>query len=638
MEIHDMNGLRLLTRVLLLVHALVLACAWARADGNFSAKNLGGSPILGEDGLPLTKSAGRVEILDGTAVIASGAFIKDGFFALGTITVPAVHANGFAPLLIRSWDSRVGASFDEAVIAGHGFGYAQVNATLNYGSTPPIDLTADGFQGIQLLKADPVPYWVRFEELLELPNLANSLPVLVASQKLLFARSAIASFRIEVTQPVALSINVQEFDPLDPLIRVFDHFGNEVARGDGLNATDPARASASGGFVYLNFPQPGQYHLAISSRSNGGYSFLRNTGVVPGTAFGAFELSAARGMHGEVRTAVPFPANLRFTHRPVDLLRFQSRDQPVPGIPTWVLIHGWNSSADQFELLDLATNMARLRPQDQIFLLDWSVIATSAWTDPYTPSAGVVPVARWLVAALAQLGIEGTNLNFIGHSYGAYVANAAARRIPGGVNSMVALDPAALLPDAEPDVQFRKNARSSWAFMGSAAANESVPVTAAEAYGVQFTENSMFPIPKLFNVLRDAFNGMYTYPNLFLIDRLMDGSPGPLALDRFSFGIRSETGTPGYEGILHEKLQRGDWFRWLEYVPVLEPPPISLERRPGILSVRVGRNWSPSNTLYQSPDLKTWTNSLNQRLNFIYTNRVFEFPDTNGASLFFKVE
>lgn len=633
-----MNGLRLLKRLLLLVHAFVLACAWVRADGNFSGKNLGGAPVLGEDGLPLTKSAGRVEILDGTAVIASGAFIKDGFFALGTITVPAVHANGFAPLLIRCWDSRVGASFDEAVIAGHGFGYAQVNATLNYGSTPPIDLTADGFQGIQLLKADPVPYWVRFEELLDLPDLVNSLPILVASQKQLFARSAIASFRIEVTQPVSLSINVQESDPLDPLIRVFDHFGNEVARGDGLNATETARASGLGGSLQLNLTQPGRYHLAISSRPNGAYSFLRYTGVVSGNAFGLFDLSAARGIHGEVRTAVPQPVNPVFTHVPVDLFRFQSSERSVAGTPTWLLIHGWNSSSYQDELRDLATNIARLRPQDQVLFLDWSRVATSAWTDPYTPSAGIVPVARWLVAALGQLGIEGTNLNFIGHSYGAYIANAAARRIPGGVNSLVALDPAALMPDAEPDVQFRQHARSSWAFMGSGAGSESAPVTAAEAYGVQFAVNSMFPNPNLFNVLRDAFNGLYTYPNLFLIDRLMDGSPGPLALDRFSFGIRSETGTPGYEGILREKYQQGFWILRLEYAPVLEPPPISLERRPGILSVRVGRNWSPSNTLYQSPDLKTWTNSLNQRLDFIYTNRVFEFPDTNGASLFFKVE
>jgi pimeloyl-ACP methyl ester carboxylesterase len=609
-----------------------------RADGVISGKNIGGPFVLGEDGLPLAKSVGRVEILDGTTSFASGGFIKDGWFALGTLTLPGVHTDRFAPLIVRCWDSRVGATFDDAVIAGHGFGYTKVNAELVFGLPPPVDLVTDGFQGIQLLKENPVPYWVRFEELLELPDLANSLPVLVASRKLLFARSAIASFRIEVTQPISLSINVQESQFLDPLIRVFDTFGNEVARGDGLNTTETARASGLGGSLQLNLTQPGRYHLAISSRSNGAYLFFRNTGVVSGNAFGFFDLSAARGIHGEVSTAVPQPVNPVFTHVPVDLFRFQSSERPVAGTPTWLLIHGWNSSSYQDELRDLATNIARLRPQDQILLLDWSRVATSAWTDPYTPSAGIVPVARWLVSALGQLGIEGTNLNFIGHSYGAYVANAAARRIPGGVNSIVALDPSALVPDAEPDVQFRQHARSSWAFMGSGAGSESAPVTAAEAYGVQFAVNSMFPNPNLFNALRDAFDGRYTYPNLFLIDRLMDGSPGPLALDQFSFGIRSETGTPGYEGILREKYQQGFWVLRLEYAPVLEPPPISLERRPGILSVRVGRNWSPSNTLYQSPDLKTWTNSLNQRLDFIYTNRVFEFPDTNGVSLFFKVE
>lgn len=635
---NEMNGMKLPSRVLLILQVLVLACASVRADGFISAKNIGGPFVLGEDGLPIPKSVGRVEILDGTTIFASGAFVKDGWFALGTLTVPGVHKNGFAPLIVRCWDSRVGATFDDAVIAGHGFGYAQVNAEIVYGSVPPIDLVSDGFQGIQLLKADPVPYWVRFEELVELPDPAPAASVLVASHKLLFARSAIASFRMEVTHPVSLSINVQESQFLDPLIRVFDNLGNEVARGDGLNATEPARASGLGGSVQLKLTQPGRYHLAISSRSNGSYSFFRNAGVVSGSACGLFDLSAARGIHGEVRTAVPQSVNPVFTSLPVDLFRFQSSERPVAGTPTWVLIHGWNASSNQDELRDLATNIARLRPQDQILLLDWSVIATSSWTDPYTPSAGVVPVARWLVGALGQLGIEGTNLNFIGHSYGAYLANAAARRIPGGVNSLVALDPSALIPDAEPDVQFRQHARSSWAFMGSGAGSESAPVSAAEAYGVQFEVNSMFPNPNLFTVLRDAFNGLYTYPNLFLIDRLMDGSPGPIAPDRFSFGIRSETGIPGYEGILHEKLQQGNQLHSLEYVPVLEPPPISLERRPGILSVRVGRNWSLSNFLYQSSDLKSWTNSLNQRLDFIYTERVFEFPDTNGASLFFKVQ
>jgi len=122
------------------------------ADGTFSGKNLGGVAILGEDGNPLSKATGKVELLDGSTVLASGGFVKDGFFALGVITDTA--AGSSANITVRAWDSSVGATFAAAQAAKHGFGSVVVNGVaLATGSTPPVDLTAAGFAGFSLTKA-----------------------------------------------------------------------------------------------------------------------------------------------------------------------------------------------------------------------------------------------------------------------------------------------------------------------------------------------------------------------------------------------------------------------------------------------------------------------------------------------------
>ena len=533
--------------------ATLILMAWldlARADGVFLAKNLGGQPIRGEDGQPLAKENARIEILDGTAVIAAGQFVKDGYFALGNVYVNENNLSQDAALVVRCWDSKVGRTFDDAVAAGHGFGAADVTVHLITGSTPPVSLVDDGFAGFQLVQADPVPYWIRSEESLILPDPVPATPVAVALNRNLRSPSAVAAFRIDATRPVSFSINVQEAHYLNPLIRLFDSGGREIGRGDGLSASQSERDLASGGYLHLDLPIPGTYHLAISSRSNGAYSFLQNSGVVSGVSFGGFDLSVAQGMLGEVRTAVGPPSTPALNSLPARLQRFDKPTGPDAGLTTWVLIHGWNSNASDPEWIQLATTLKAIRPGDQVLFLDWSSIAATPWSDPYTPAAGVIPVAQWLVAALRQLGIAGTDLNFIGHSYGAYIAHAVARRYPGGVNSIVVLDPAALVPEGESPIEFRRYARSSWAFLGSPAGSDATPVTAHEAYGVHFASPFNDPNPGLTTILAAAFDGRFAYPNVFLIDRLLDGTRGPMEPDPYSFGFRNEVGTPGYEGIL----------------------------------------------------------------------------------------
>ncbi len=121
----------------------------------FSGKNLGGAAINDATGAPLSKTVGKVELLDGTTVLASGSLIKDGFFALGTIT-DTVTTSGNANITIRAWDSSVGSTFAAAVAAGSGYGSATVSVPLAAGTTPPSDLTAAGFAGFSLAKGTTV--------------------------------------------------------------------------------------------------------------------------------------------------------------------------------------------------------------------------------------------------------------------------------------------------------------------------------------------------------------------------------------------------------------------------------------------------------------------------------------------------
>jgi len=127
------------------------------AQGAFSGKNLGGNAILGEDGLALSKATGKVELLDGTTVLASGSLVKDGFFALGTIT-DSVATSGTATITVRVWDSSVGATFAAASAAKHGYFSVDVKGvTLATGTTPPISLVDAGFAGGSLVKGGVVP-------------------------------------------------------------------------------------------------------------------------------------------------------------------------------------------------------------------------------------------------------------------------------------------------------------------------------------------------------------------------------------------------------------------------------------------------------------------------------------------------
>src|SRR4051794_31066943 len=91
-----------------------------------------------------------------------------------------------------------------------------------------------------------------------------------------------------------------------------------------------------------------------------------------------------------------------------------------PSRPTWLIIHGWDSSPAEFA--DLVSAIHAQRPTDQILTLDWHTAADTGELNPFDAEKRVPLVATWAATALTGAGFSGTNLNEIGHSFGSYVA------------------------------------------------------------------------------------------------------------------------------------------------------------------------------------------------------------------------
>ena len=77
-------------------------------------------------------------------------------------------------------------------------------------------------------------------------------------------------------------------------------------------------------------------------------------------------------------------------------------------------------------------------------------------------------VAQWAVDKLKSWGIPSSKINLMGHSLGALVADQLAKKISGGVNKIVALDPATDIPGTSfTGVDFAADSQFSLAFVGS---------------------------------------------------------------------------------------------------------------------------------------------------------------------------
>jgi pimeloyl-ACP methyl ester carboxylesterase len=105
---------------------------------------------------------------------------------------------------------------------------------------------------------------------------------------------------------------------------------------------------------------------------------------------------------------------------------------------TWVVIHGWLGSPKDIHSLAGAIDAASKHVQ--VLELDWSEVADNS--DAVTVVFDVPDVGAWAARKLTSWGISGANINLVGHSYGGYMTDQIAKNVSGGVDRIVALDPA----------------------------------------------------------------------------------------------------------------------------------------------------------------------------------------------------
>jgi len=175
-----------------------------------------------------------------------------------------------------------------------------------------------------------------------------------------------------------------------------------------------------------------------------------------------------------------------------------------PTKQTWIVIHGRNSSSINTSggnIVRLAQAIASQRPNDQVLVLDWSAAAQD--NDPpnysaFTHDDWIEPVAQWAATALTGYGFSGLSLNLVGHSWGGNMTDEIAKRISGGVNTIVALDPAkngafgwtgAYHPDLNfglpsAQINFARDSQYSWAFHSSILGSEYTSTSADESFVV----------------------------------------------------------------------------------------------------------------------------------------------------------
>eukprot|EP00913_Durusdinium_trenchii_P010900 g10229.t1 len=260
------------------------------------------------------------------------------------------------------------------------------------------------------------------------------------------------------------------------------------------------------------------------------------------------------------------------TDLPVAIRRF---DNPASAVETnrrtWVVMHGNNSSSQAGYVTALAQAVDEVSGTDQVLVVDWSTIAGLATG---TTETRIPDVAAWVSRVLVDSGFSGSVLNMIGHSFGSYVSAEAAGRIPGGVNTIVALDAARDVPfysTFNPDgrIDFAADTANSWSFrvLSGPFGSNLTPVTADEAFLVTSSEHT--EVVTLFtNLLRGR--GDQSVDQHFSLSRLLFGANRPWIENQYDEnGTRAGTG--GFEAII--RTQASDHTRAASIEFVSSTPP-----------------------------------------------------------------
>jgi pimeloyl-ACP methyl ester carboxylesterase len=214
---------------------------------------------------------------------------------------------------------------------------------------------------------------------------------------------------------------------------------------------------------------------------------------------GTYVFAIDRGKNAaDTAYALTLQADLNYSPISIDgqtysvaLTRADATAAPIdPTRETWVVIHGWQSTPKATHRLAVAIDAASRR--NQVLELDWSSVAADS--NVVTVDLNVPDVAAWAASQLTAWGIPRLNINLAGHSMGGYMTDEIARRIAGGVDRIVALDPAA--PEVGgvdlSNTQFAAHSQASVAFLGSNFASPVAAKTADEAIRLDVGDWSTF--------------------------------------------------------------------------------------------------------------------------------------------------
>ncbi|MEZ2225090.1 MAG: hypothetical protein ACBR50_02250 [Microcoleus sp.] len=246
--------------------------------------------------------------------------------------------------------------------------------------------------------------------------------------------------------------------------------------------------------------------------------------------------------------------------------------------PTWVIIHGWNGKAG--DLKDLGQAIERYdgyQIGDQVLTLDWDAARTGL-EGLNAAGSWITTVGEKAAETLNGWGINSSNINLVGHSLGTYVAAEIAKKIPGGVNKLIALDPAATTLGGyqeEDKVNFSDNSQWAWAFYGSAAGSEERAATADESWSIGFGGVPLWSTNdnhgRVVNVFASMVEQVKNNPNhpisqYFDLSKMSQEVPKIWMQNTFNSLGGNVNGNRQFEGRLEAKEENGRWVpRELKY-------------------------------------------------------------------------
>ena len=372
------------------------------------------------------------------------------------------------------------------------------------------------------------------------------------------------SFTVAAGQRISFDIDLPS-GSLNSHLRLFNSSGTQLAADNG--GRGPGELESSESYIEYTFTSGGTYYVGVSGFPNSNYNAVDGSGDTAGTTPGAYKLVISPGLAGTIRK-VGHP-----TDYAVDILRFEpnigvSPTRIDPQLRTWIVVHGWRSSRYNTAGANIAALAAAIsiqRPGEQVLTLDWSSAANTPLYDPCFAAAGIKPVAQWAEDALRSFGFVGgnlNNLNFVGHSFGSYVSAETAKLISGGVATIIGLDPAAHFPPCVYDpnsgvdkVDFRQVSQFSWAFHTSGYGSDITAATAARSFVIPHdylvpSASDHARAANVFASMLSSLNGGVS--QLFRLQRLLDHTPGPWCLDRYTSHAEPQggAGEPGYDAII----------------------------------------------------------------------------------------